>query len=252
MNENILAKVGDIEITKEKMGDIIRTLPPQQAMQVSSPEGRKRLLEEMVAGELFYLDAVENNLDTDEEFLALIEDAKRNLLQRFAIQKLISNINISEDDLQAYYTENKDDFVSEAEVSARHILVKTEEEGNEVLKDIENGMEFSEAAQKYSTCPSKERGGDLGSFGRGRMVPEFEEAAFNLNEGEMSGLVQTQFGYHIILTDKKTEGTEKSFEEVAAEIKQILTRDKQSEIYSEKVEALKSKFPVELNEEGLK
>lgn len=252
MNENILAKVGDIEITKDKMGEIIQSLPPQQAMQVSSPEGRKRLLDEMVAGELFYLDAMENGLDTDEEFVKMIEEAKRNLLQRFAIQKLISNIQITEEEQKSYYAENKAQFAAEAEVSARHILVKSEEEGNEVLKAIEGGLDFSEAAQKYSTCPSKERGGDLGSFGRGRMVPEFEEAAFNLNEGEMSGLVQTQFGFHIILTDKKTEGAEKAYEEVEGEIKQALMREKQTVVYSTKVEDLKSKFKVELNEEGLK
>jgi peptidyl-prolyl cis-trans isomerase C len=252
MNENILAKVGDIEITKDKMGEIIQSLPPQQAMQVSSPEGRKRLLDEMVAGELFYLDAMENGLDTDEEFVKMIEEAKRNLLQRFAIQKLISNIQITEEEQKSYYAENKTQFAAEAEVSARHILVKSEEEGNEVLKAIEGGLDFSEAAQKYSTCPSKERGGDLGSFGRGRMVPEFEEAAFNLNEGEMSGLVQTQFGFHIILTDKKTEGAEKAYEEVEGEIKQALMREKQTVVYSTKVEDLKSKFKVELNEEGLK
>lgn len=251
MNENILAKVGDIEITKEKMGEIIKSLPPQQAMQVSNPEGKKRLLDEMVAGELFYLEAMENGLDKNEEFIKMIEEAKRNLLQRFAIQKLIENIEITDEDSKAFYAENKERFVSEAEVSARHILVKSEEEGNEVLKAIEEGMDFSEAAQKFSNCPSKERGGDLGSFGRGRMVPEFEEAAFNLNEGEMSGLVQTQFGYHVILTDKKSEGAEQAFEEVEAEIKQNLMRNKQSEIYSTKVEDLKARYNVEVNETEL-
>jgi peptidyl-prolyl cis-trans isomerase C len=252
MNENILAKVGDIEITTKKMDDIIQTLAPQQAMEVSTPEGRKKLLNELIDGELFYLDAVENGIDKDEDFLKIMEEAKHNLLQRFAIQKLISNIDVTEEELKSFYTENKSRFASQSEVTSRHILVESEEKGNEVLKEINEGLDFSEAAKKYSSCPSKERGGDLGSYSKGQMIPEFEEVAFNLNEGEMSGLVKTQFGYHIIITDKKTVGEEKPFEEVETEIKQMLTRNKQNEIYKSKLTDLKNKFTIEINEEILK
>jgi len=84
------------------------------------------------------------------------------------------------------------------EVHCAHILVKTQTEANAVLERLKKGENFGKIAQELSQCPSKKRGGDLGTFGRGRMVKEFEKAAFALQKGQISSLVKTQFGYHII------------------------------------------------------
>ena len=90
------------------------------------------------------------------------------------------------------------------EVKASHILVEKRSEAERILEELKKGTDFSELAKKYSGCPSKKRGGDLGWFGRGRMVPEFEKAAFSLKKGELSDIVKTQFGYHIIkVTDTR-------------------------------------------------
>ncbi|MCW4016876.1 MAG: peptidylprolyl isomerase [Candidatus Bathyarchaeota archaeon] len=83
-------------------------------------------------------------------------------------------------------------------VHCAHILVKTEKEVNAVLERLKKGEKFSAIAKDVSLCPSKKRGGDLGTFGRGQMVKEFETAAFALDKGQISGIVKTQFGYHII------------------------------------------------------
>ena len=83
-------------------------------------------------------------------------------------------------------------------VHCAHILVKTEKEVNNVLERLKKGEKFSAIAKDVSMCPSKKRGGDLGTFGRGQMVKEFEQAAFALEKGQISGIVKTQFGYHII------------------------------------------------------
>jgi peptidyl-prolyl cis-trans isomerase C len=83
-------------------------------------------------------------------------------------------------------------------IKARHILVDQEFEASDLIKKLEQGSTFEELAQKFSKCPSKARGGDLGEFGKGRMVPTFEEAAFALKVDEVSGPVRTQFGYHLI------------------------------------------------------
>ncbi len=91
-------------------------------------------------------------------------------------------------------------MVSQIKVS--HILIRTEDEAKAILEELKRGASFSKLAQEKSLCPSKKRGGDLGFFGRGRMVKEFENAAFTLKKGEISGKVKTKFGYHII---KKTD-----------------------------------------------
>ena len=81
---------------------------------------------------------------------------------------------------------------------ARHILVQTEEECLELMTEIKSGMSFSDAAMKYSSCPSKSQGGDLGQFGPGDMVPEFDKVVFSAPVGEVQGPVKTQFGYHLL------------------------------------------------------
>ena len=85
-----------------------------------------------------------------------------------------------------------------AKASARHLLVKTEEECLNIKTEIEGGLEFAEAAKKYSSCPSKAQGGDLGEFGPGQMVPEFDKVVFSADIGSIEGPVQTQFGYHLL------------------------------------------------------
>lgn len=90
------------------------------------------------------------------------------------------------------------------EVHAAHILVKTDKKAKEVLDKLNKGLSFAEAARKYSDCPSSKNGGDLGWFRKGKMVPEFEKAAFESDKGKLLGPVKTQFGYHLIkVLDKK-------------------------------------------------
>ncbi|VVB66244.1 Foldase protein PrsA [Candidatus Gugararchaeum adminiculabundum] len=89
-------------------------------------------------------------------------------------------------------------------IRASHILVSNLDEANSVLSELKSGKSFSDLAKKFSSCPSKSQGGDLGFFGKGQMVKEFETAAFALKEGEVSAPVKTQFGYHLIkLTGKR-------------------------------------------------
>lgn len=252
MEQNVIAKVGQNVITKEQMIGIIRTLPQQQAMEVSTVEGRKMLLDEMIAGELFFLEAAAGNFEADEAFQSILTEAKKSLLQRYGIQKLLGDLKVDFEEVAAYYEANKQEFLSDSEVSARHILVDSLELCEQVKTEIAEGLAFEEAAMQYSSCPSKERGGQLGSFGKGRMVPEFEAAAFELPIGEVSAPVQTQFGYHLIVVDDKTEGGQLDLADVSEQIQKQLLNDKHTTVYRGHVEALKAQYPVEINEEALK
>src|SRR5699024_9559413 len=128
----------------------------------------------------------ENKLDETDEFKVLEEETKKNLLKNYALNKLIANENVTEGERKEYYEENKEQYKKEESVKAKHKLVDTEEKAKEAIKEIEEGLSFEEAAKKYSTCPSKEAGGQLGEFTRGKMVAEFEEEAFKMEEGTIS------------------------------------------------------------------
>ena len=143
----------------------------------------------------------------------------------------MADVDITEEEIQKYYEDNSEMFKSEETASAKHILVDTLEQMQEIKTEITNGMSFEEAAQKYSKCPSAAQGGSLGSFTRGRMVPEFEKAAFELEVGEISEPVKTQFGYHLIQLDEKSLEEAKSLEESKHMIvKNILNKNKMKNI----------------------
>ncbi|MCC5912654.1 MAG: peptidylprolyl isomerase [Clostridiaceae bacterium] len=245
--KQVLAVVANREITQEDVNLLIRSLDPQRAMQFQSEEGQKRLLEELVNQELFYLDAVENNLEKDEHFQGELKKVQDNFLKQYAINELIRTAAIGEDETLNYYNENQDQFKTPPTTKASHILVETEEEAQEILEALKGDLSFEEAAEKHSKCPSNSRGGDLGYFPKGQMVPEFEEALINMEIGEISAPVKTQFGQHLIkLVDRKEEEA-KSFDEVKNQLSQQLLAQKQQSLYSNKVQDLKGKYDVKIN-----
>ncbi len=126
-------------------------------------------------------------------------------------------------------------------------MVDSEDEINEIHgKLLKNEIKFEEAAKEHSKCPSSEKGGELGMYPRGQMVPEYEVAAFNLNVGEISKPVKTQFGYHIIKLNAKEEAMEAKFEDVKTQVANELRSQKQNEAYFNKLQELKSKYSVEM------
>lgn len=252
MNENVLALVGDTEITREMMLTIMKAMPREEMQFVAGEAGRKLLLDEMVAGELLYLDAKATNMEAEADFLSLLEEAKKGLLQRYALGKLFQTVTVSEEEIKAYYDAHKDEFKTDAKVSAKHILVDEEELAQKVRKEIEEGKSFEDAAGEYSSCPSKARGGDLGAFGRGQMVKEFEEAAFSLEKNTVSEPVKTQFGYHLIKVEDILEAGVAELEEVKEAIRSRLYQEKQKEVYDKKLAELREVYPVQINASALK
>ncbi|MBN2286260.1 MAG: peptidylprolyl isomerase [Tissierellales bacterium] len=246
MENKIIAKVNGKEITSLQLEKLMNSLPPEQLRQVSTPEGQKMLIEEIIAAELIYLDAIDDEMDKHSAFLELLEEAKKSILQRYAIEKLIAGISTNEEEMLQFYEANKMKFFQPERVSARHILVKEESEINEIREKIIEGLEFSNAAEQYSTCPSKKSGGNLGAFEKGKMVPEFEAAAFSLPVGELSQPIKTQFGFHLIMVDEKMPSQASDFEAVKDAIKKQIINQKQLNAYHGKLEGLRQKYSVEM------
>ena len=248
MNENgVLAVVNGKEITQQDVYMFLNELGPEVATQFQSPEGIKKIVEELVNQELLYLEAVEKKFDNDEIFKKELERIEANILKQYAINKLLSDIKVSEEEITNYYNEHKEHFNTPEAVRASHILVNDEKRANEIVNEIKGGLSFEEAAKKYSTCPSKEMGGDLGEFTKGKMIPEFENAAFELEVGVVSEPVKSQFGYHIIKVEYHNEEGVSTLEEAKDKVTQQVLGLKQQEKYLSKTEELKNKYDVKIN-----
>lgn len=219
MEKKVLATVGEKEITNIDIENALKSLDPYQAMQFKTEEGKKHLLNDLVNQELFFLDAKEEKLDEEEIFKLEMKKIEENVLKQFAINKVLSSVNVTEDEKVKFFEANKSSFSKPESATAKHILVDSDEKAKEILAQIKSEeISFEDAALKHSSCPSKDMGGDLGTFGRGQMVPEFEEAVFSMAKGEVSEPVKTQFGYHIIKLEDLQESTESTFDEVKAEV----------------------------------
>jgi peptidyl-prolyl cis-trans isomerase C len=176
-------------------------------------------------------------LEMDEKTLR--DYTRRDLLITSFIEKtIVPKVTVSEEDSRKFYTDNPDKFTKAEAVKASHILLgvdqkasaedkKTAREKAEKLrKELLGGADFAAMAKTNSTCPSNQQGGDLGFFGKGQMVPAFETAAFALKPGEISDVVETQFGYHIIKLTEKKPAEKVDFKEARPRIDEFLKNQK--------------------------
>lgn len=243
----ILANVGGMPITEEDVNEFLQGLGPR-GQSYNNPEGRKAVLGQLINNKLLLLDARRNLLEAEPAFKAELAKLRENLLISYAADKAISSVSVSDKDAEDYYEQNKARFMSEDTVNASHILVDSEEKALELLAKIRSGeISFEEAAFENSTCPSKENGGNLGDFGKGQMVPEFDTAVFAMEVGEISEApVKTQFGYHLIKLNSKKAAELMPFAEIAPEIKEALLQEKRRAAYESKINQLKILYPVDM------
>lgn len=245
MENKVLAIVAGKEITQNDIEKVISRYPAEQQGMANSEQGRKQILTQIIGFELANKFGKENNYEELNEYKEQLEQFKSDLLTQVVINKVLSEVTITDEDAKKYYEENSEEFAEPARVAAKHILVATEDEAASIREEILNGLSFEDAARKYSSCPSKEQGGNLGEFSRGMMVPEFEEASFNLPIGEISEPVKTQFGYHLVQVDSKVDASTKAFEDVKDSVINRLIQEGQKNKYFNFLDELTNKYGVE-------
>ena len=242
----ILATVGGMPITDDEVNEFLAGLGPR-GQSYNNPEGKKMILEQLIGNKLLLLEAKKNLFETEPAFKAQLAKIKDSLLSSYALEKALSAVKVSDKEAEDYYNANKEQFNTEESVNASHILVATEELAAELIAKIKAGeVSFEDAARENSTCPSGKSGGNLGDFGRGQMVPEFDSAVFAMEVGEISAApVKTQFGYHVIKLNAKNAPTTTPYADIADEIKNALLSDKKRAAYESKLNQLKILFPVD-------
>nr|WP_141674204.1 peptidylprolyl isomerase [Dissulfuribacter thermophilus] len=204
-------------------------------------------------------------LDQDPQVKKRLEDLKNALLaQEFSKRFIEDKVTISDEEVKAYYEKHKDQFTQREQVKARHILVKVPAGANEdawkkakkkaldIKARAEKGEDFAKLAKEFSDDPgTKDRGGELGYFGKGRMVPEFEKVAFSLEPGVISDPVKTIFGWHLIQVEDKKAAQVKPLEDVKSFVRQRALQEKKREMLEKLLADVEKKYSVKINKEVL-
>ncbi|HZG30325.1 MAG TPA: peptidylprolyl isomerase [Ensifer sp.] len=243
----VVAKVGDQEIHQSDIDLGIANLDPQLAQ---LPDDQKKLAALSAAIDVKAIAKVAeaDGLDKTDDFKKRLEFLRERELHNAYFRKYVVN-TVTDDEIKARYDAEIKKIPPQEEIHARHILVKTEDEAKAIIKELDAGKDFAELAKEKSSDPNKSEGGDLGYFGKGRMVKEFEDAAFALNKGEYTKTpVKTQFGYHVIKVEDKRMAPPPTLDQVKDQIRQLVMRDKYIALLAKAKEGAK----IDIVDENLK
>ncbi len=236
-----VARVGDQTITS---GDVAQAEADFRQDLAQVPEERRQsvLIDVLVDMALLAQAAEAAGLDKEPAFQRRLDFLRIRALRNLYVEKIIAG-TITPDAIKAEYDKQTAAFQPLEEVSARHILLASKQEAEAVIAELDAGKDFAELAKEKSTGPSGPAGGDLGRFGRGRMLPEFEAAAFDLEAGAYSSEpVETQFGWHVIKVDEKGSTSLPPLAQLEDQVRNALVRQK----FETVMNRLRAQTPVEI------
>ncbi|MBP2680352.1 MAG: PpiC-type peptidyl-prolyl cis-trans isomerase [Candidatus Krumholzibacteriota bacterium] len=236
----VLAKVGGRELTRKELELFL----PEDYRNVLTAEEVRDYVDRWVTTQLLYDEALRSGITPTPEIDKRVEQYKRDLVAEQLVQRIIEeHAVVSEREVREFYTAHEQEYQKEYRVS--HILVNTPEEAEEVQARL--GKEsFETLARQYSADKHADEGGDLGYLSRGNMIPEFEEVVFGMQVGEISDVIASEFGYHIIrVTDIRDTRVALEDSDVAEEITNILTLQKRQAVYDSLVAALRKRGKIE-------
>ncbi len=255
-NQEVLAKIGNQKITSADLNKIISFYEPDQRKVIeANPQLKETILWQVVQSIVVSKIAKEKGFDKRPDIKGQQELLINNFLATQYLQKaVIDKVTITEAKVRSFYKDHIDAFKTPESIHARHILIKidssaSEEEkkktkarAEEVLEKLKKGEDFAKLASEVSDDPgTKAKGGDLDFFSKGTMIPAFEEAAFALKPGEISGLVETEYGYHIIKVEEKKEAVLEPYEKIKDKVKDQALQEMRKAAVTDFVEkALKS------------
>ncbi len=246
-DDAVVATVNGQKITESQLTLAENDLDPQFA-QLPPEQKRAAALSALIEIQLLAAKAEADGLADNAEFKQRMEFLRQRALHSAVVEQEVAN-SVSDEAVRKRYDEEIAKQAPVNEVHARHILVKTKEEADAVIKQLDDGGNFEEIAKEKSTDGAAAQGGDLGYFGPNQMVPEFEKAAFALESGSYTKEpVQTQFGFHVIKVEDKREQQPPAFDQVKEQVRSLVLRDN----YLKMVRDLRQEADVEIPDAGLK
>jgi peptidyl-prolyl cis-trans isomerase C len=254
LGEKELVRINDVSISLEEFQQMLEKQPLEGKMKLLSEKGTRDFLENyVISREVLYQEAKKKGLEKNKDLLAKIEDARRAILIEALLEDVLrGRADVSEEEIQRYYKENSNFFIEPQEVRIRQIVVNSEPALKEVVTKLSQGESFEKLASTYNIGKFKDNAGDLGYIRRGQLASpfaQFEEAAFSLRKrGEISEVVSTPYGYHILRLEDLRGTTLRPLNQVKEKIRFFLEPKKKQEAYLEYVKEAKSKAKILINE----
>ncbi|MDR1695992.1 MAG: peptidylprolyl isomerase [Endomicrobium sp.] len=247
---NLVAKVGGTKITEAALEEKLAATPPSYQSYVNTPAGRKQFVDSVIREAIVVESAKQAGAEKKKEYSEALkefkaeqerqyEEYKNGLLIETYIREVHNGIAASDEEINAYYEANKEQFEKPVAFTVKHILVSDKAEAEAAYARLEKGENFDKVAKEVSQDKaSAQTGGLIGPFRKGELVPEFEQAALNLKKNEMSGLVETLYGYHIILKVSDQVLPAIPLEDAKAEIRRTLEKDRFEKWFEDKRKSL--------------
>lgn len=245
----VVATYAGKRLTTTRIVKEMERLPAPSRAYLTAPDRKRQFVENMILNDLLFTEGEKLGYDKDEEIDRQVNDLRRRLVVQKLVREYQKPPEITDEQAKKYYDDNPS-LYSTTQVRASHILVKDENAAKEILEQVKaDPTKFAEVAkEKSGDKTSGQKGGELGMFGQGRMVPDFERAAFALKQGEISDVVKTQYGYHVIMVTERKEGERRPLEQVSEQIKATLRnralQDQQEARYAE----LKQKASLKIDD----
>ena len=249
-----LVRINDVSITLEEFRELSERRSLEEKMRLLSEKGSRDFLENyVVAREVLYQEAKKKGYDQKKEIIEKVEDFKRAMaIDALLEEALRGKSEVTESDVQAYYKENQGRFTEAREIKIRHIVVPSEAVLREVVAKLSRGENFETLASLYNIDRTRGDGGNLGFLRRGQLSPlfaQFEEAAFLLkNKGDISEVVRTPYGFHLIRLEDKRGASVRPLDQVRDKIRAFLQTKKRQDSYLEYVKEAKSRATITINE----
>lgn len=248
---DVPAQVGNHSITRDMLDNIIATIPEENRVPFLTPDGRKKILDEVVSFTLFAQAAKAQGMDKEPAVKTRLEYQQTEYLARELFRRHLEKVPpVSEEEMTAFYKDHISEFKPPEEIQARHILVKTEAQANKIMEQLKGGADFTELAKKNSIDPAAAKGGKLEMpdgrdwLPRGTFEKSFEHALFKMSKGQVGGPVKTQFGWHILKVDDRRQPDTPGYVQVRSMIKNRLQDQRNAQIHKQLTEELKKTIPV--------
>lgn len=254
LGEKELVRINDVSISLEEFRQMSERQPIEGKMRLLDEKGMRDFLENyVITREALHQEAKKKGFDKNKEILAKVEDFKRALVIDALLEgALREKGDVSEEEIQRYYKENQTLFTEPLEVKIRHIVINSEPVLKEILAQLSRGESFEKLASTYNIDRTREDGGNLGYIRRGQLAPsfaQFEEAAFSFRKkGEISEVVKTPYGYHILRLEDLRGTASRPLNQVKEKIRFFLQARKKQDAYLEYLKETKSRARIVVNE----